>query len=139
MLPYNRTPRAESENMEFAPMIAKVIHFGTDECHRLMVLRSAGYAVENCASLAQLCACLAAGEPADAVLMSDSDHATPREAVALVRALSDLPVVLFRNTNIAYEESAFDLVVQCLTPPEVWLDQVDALIERNRTALRPTS
>ena len=44
--------------------------------------------------------------------------------------------MLFRNTNMAYEESRFDLVVQCLTPPEVWLNDVDALIERSRSEWR---
>lgn len=114
-------------------MIARVIHFGTDDCHRLMVLRSAGYVVENCRSLVQLLACLADGAPADALLMSDGEGVSPQEAAALARANSSLPVVLFRNTNVTYEESGFDLVVQCLTPPKVWLNEVDALIERIRS------
>ena len=117
-------------------MIAKVIHFGTDDCHRLMVLRSAGYAIENCGSLAQLRARLADGAPADALLMTDGEGISLYDAVAVARAHSSLPVVLFRSTNLAYEESGFDLVVQCLTPPEVWLSDVDALIERSRSELR---
>ena len=117
-------------------MIARVIHFGTDDCHRLMVLRSAGYAVENCGSLGQLRACLADDSAADALLISDSEGISLREAAAFACAHSSLPVVLFRNTNLAYDESGFDLVVQCLTPPEVWLNDLDALIERSRSVVR---
>jgi len=117
-------------------MTARVIYFGSDDCHRIMVLRSAGYTVEECSSLVQLRASLAAGEPADAVVTSDNDGVSPHEAAAIVREHLSLPVILFRNTNMAYEDSKFDLVVQCLTPPEVWLSDVDALIERSRAGLR---
>ncbi len=113
-------------------MTAKVIHFGPDYCHRMMVLRSAGYTVEDCETLLELDTSLAAGDSADAVLMSDGEGVSAREAVAVARSRSTLPLILFRNTNQAYEEGGFDLVVQSLTPPEVWLNEVDALIERAR-------
>lgn len=116
-------------------MLAKVIHFGPDECHRLLVLRSAGYAVEDCETLLQLGSSLSAGASADAVLMSDGVGVSPREAAAVARTHSRLPLILFRSTNLAYEDAAFDLVVQSLTPPEVWLNDVDALIERARRAM----
>ena len=118
-------------------MIARVIYFGPDDCHRLMVLRSAGYRVADCDSLSQLRALLASVAEVDAVLISDRDGISPREAVAAVRARSPLPVILFRNSNMAYEDSGFDLVVPCLTPPEVWLNDVETLIARCRTASRP--
>jgi len=117
-------------------MIAKVIYFGPDECHRLMVLQSAGYAVEECESLIQLRAMLAKVAGVDAVLMSDREGVSPREALAAAKTHSSFPVILFRNTNMAYEESGFDLVVDCLTPPDVWLNDVDVLIERTRAELR---
>jgi hypothetical protein len=113
-------------------MAAKVIHFGPDECHRLMVLRSAGYSVEDCRSLAELRAILDAGAAADALLMSDAEGVDPQEAIAVARSRESLPVVLFRSTNLTYQESGIDLVVHCLTPPEVWLNQMDSLIERSR-------
>lgn len=112
-------------------MAARVIHFGPDDCHRLMVLRSAGYSVDGCNSLNQLRASLVSG--ADAVLMSDAEGIAPQDAVALARMQSSAPVVLFRSTNLSYEDSGFDLVVHSLTPPEVWLNQVDALIAGTRT------
>jgi hypothetical protein len=110
-------------------MAARVIHFGPDDCHRLMVLQSAGYAVEDCLSLGQLRASLA-GDEADAVLLSDGDGVAPEEAVALARGCSSAPVVLFCSTNQVYEDAAFDLVVHSLTRPEIWLREVDALIAK---------
>ena len=104
-------------------MVAKIIHFGPDDCHRLLVLQSTGYAVEHCNSLFHL-------------RMNDSEGVPPREVVAVARERSALSVVLFRDTNLAYEESGFDLVVDCLTSPEVWLREVEALIERRGAELR---
>jgi len=112
-------------------MAARVIHFGPDDCHRLMVLRSAGYAVDNCNSLVQLRSSLVAGGGADAVLVSDGDGIAPETAIAVARSHSSAPVVLFRSTSLSYRDSGFDLVVHSLTPPEVWLNQVDALIARS--------
>jgi hypothetical protein len=97
-----------------------------------MVLRSAGYAVDGCASLAQLRASLLTGEQADAVLLSDGEGVEPDDAVALARNCCSAPVVLFSGTNRAYEGAAFDLVVHSLTPPEVWLHEVDAVIAKGR-------
>jgi hypothetical protein len=111
-------------------MAARVIHSGPDDCHRLMVLRSAGYAVDDCMSLGQLRAFLLAAGESDAILLSDGDGVAPEEAVALARGCSSAPVILFSGTNRAYEDAAFDLVVHTLTPPEVWLREVDALIAK---------
>ena len=119
-------------------MAARVIHFGPDDCHRLMVLQSAGYAVSDCRTLVQLRTCLATADPADALLTSDAEALEPKEAIALAKTRASLPVVLFRSTNLAYEDSGVDLIVNCLTPPEVWLQEVNALIEKSR-AIRAQS
>ena len=116
-------------------MVARVIHFGLDDCHRLMVLRSAGYTVLDCGSLVQLQVILETADDPEAVLLSDGDGISPREAFAVARTHSSNPVILFRSTNLAYEEFEFDLVVPCLTPPEVWLSDVDAMIEKRRALL----
>jgi len=119
-------------------MAARVIHFGPDDCHRLMVLRTAGYAVDNCNSLIQLRSSLLTGGGADAVLVSDGEGVAPETAIAVAKSHSSAPVVLFRSTNLSYQDSGFDLVVHSLTPPEVWLNEVDALIARS-LALRAQS
>ena len=116
-------------------MPARVVHFGPDDCHRLTVLRSAGYTVEDCRSLLQLRVTLETGDVPDAVLMSD-DGVSPEEAVAIARTHSSNPVILFRSTNMDYEDCGFDLVVPCLTSPEIWLNDVDAVIEKRRAGLQ---
>lgn len=117
---------------------ARVIHFGPDDCHRLMVLRSAGYAVDDCRSLIQLRTCLTSGDRADALVTSDAEGVEPTEAIALAKTRASIPVVLFRSTTLAYENSSVDLIVHCLTPPEEWLHEVDELIEKCR-AIRAQS
>ena len=115
-------------------MAAKVIHYGADDCHRLMVLRSAGYSVDECHSLVQLRDRLARGAQPDALFLSDTEGVEPIEAMALARTQSSAPVILFRSTTLAYEDTGVDLIVHTLTPPEVWLEEVDALIEKCRAS-----
>jgi len=117
-------------------MPARVIHFGPDDCHRLMVLESAGYAVENCDCLAELPRALADSAEVDAVLVSEGNGVSVLDVVAMARAHSSVPVIVFRTTNLAYEDSGVDLVVHCLTPPDIWLNDVETLIEKTRTTLR---
>jgi hypothetical protein len=97
-----------------------------------MVLRSAGFAVDACVSLAQFRASLLSGSHADAVLLSDGEGFATEDSVVLARSCSSAPVVLFGGTNRTYEGAVFDLVVHSLTPPEVWLHDVDALIVKSR-------
>jgi hypothetical protein len=113
-------------------MGARIIHFGPDDCHRLMVLRTAGYSIDDCRSLIQLRDCLCSGAAAEALLMSDTAGAEPCEAAELAKVYASIPVILFRSNNLSYEESGVDLVVHCLTPPDVWLSEVSSLIEKNR-------
>jgi hypothetical protein len=125
-------PQKRSEDVKDANTAARIIHLGPDSCHRLMVLHCAGYAVETCESVGDFATSLEFDDAADAVLVSEGDGFIPEEAALLVRRRSAAPVILFRNTNRTCEETRFDLVVQSLTPPQVWLNQVDAVIARNR-------
>ena len=132
MLPLTKYPDGIEPTAWNLPVAAKVIHFGADDCHRLMVLRSAGYFVDDCQSLVQLRNRLAKDDAADALLISDAEGVEPNEAIALARTHPSAPVILFRSTTLAYQEAGVDLIVHTLTPPEVWLPEVDALIERSR-------
>ncbi len=114
-------------------MAVRVIHFGPDECHRLTVLRSAGYCVDACGSLPELHASLEAGVTADAVFLSDGEGVEPDQAVSLARSRCSAPVILFCSTNRSYKDSSFDLVVPNLTPPEIWLSEVNSLIAETRS------
>jgi hypothetical protein len=117
-------------------MPARVLHIGQDDCHRLMVLESAGYSVEDCEDLAQLRGQLADGAPAAALLVSEDGRVLLQDIVAVARAHASVPVILFANSNRSHDDPGVDVVVDCLTPPEVWLNDVEGLIEKTRATLR---
>lgn len=110
-------------------MAAKLVYFGVDTCHRLPVLRRAGYLVENCRSAEHLGALLGSGE-IDAVLTTDRDGDVPDQMVELIRAQWTVPVILFRDSNRNCNERRFDLVIAALTSPPRWLGELGALINR---------
>ena len=113
-------------------MDAHVLHIGIDDCHRVAVLRSVGYRVEECASLLQLGSALERGNGADAVFLTESDGISQEQAIMVARERSMAPVILFRRTHQETTEEAFDLVVQPLTSPTKWLQDVESLLARSR-------
>lgn len=113
-------------------MAAHVLHFGDDDCHRVSILESAGYNVEQCASLRQFVANLQAGSQRDAIFITERDGASPSDAAAAARSHSPAPLILFRTSNRRAAEKQFDLVVDSLEPPEQWLNEVRATIEKGR-------
>lgn len=119
-------------------MAARVIHVGTDICHRLPVLERAGYQVDTCISVPELRLALTSIRQLDAVLISEGSEGAHPDAVSLARTYSSAPIVLFRETQLSFAESPFDLVVPILISPQVWLEDIAALIARCR-ALRADS
>lgn len=113
-------------------MTVRIIHFGADCCNRLLVLKHAGYDVDDCQSLIKLGSTLSAVRQPDAVLMTEDPRASRREAIFLVRSHSSAPLVLFQTVGPTLDESEFDLVIPVLTPPHEWLERVTAAIERSR-------
>ncbi|MFP5207055.1 MAG: hypothetical protein ACLGP3_10150 [Acidobacteriota bacterium] len=104
------------------------------------VFESAGYTVEVCASLAALRDVLDEGQVPAAVIVTETEGVSPREAVRLTRACPQVPLVLFRETQRAYGddghdlEAGFDLVIPIRHPPAAWLAEIAALIEKSRKA-----
>ena len=118
-------------------MAARVIHFGTDDCYRLSVLRRAGYAIDSCSNLVQFQAAL--DVEADAIMVDDSDGSLPENVISLARTRSAAPIVLFPHATPAdTTPHQVDLVVPALTPPHEWLLDLANLIIRSR-ALRASS
>jgi len=113
-------------------MTAHILHIGMDDCHRAAVLQSAGYSVEECASLQQLAAALDEAHGADAVILSESENILPEMVIRLVRRRSVTPAIFFCRSNCSVSAEDFDLVIPPLTPPEKWLEQVSDLLERPR-------
>lgn len=119
-------------------MAARILHFGQDTCHRLFVLRSAGYGVAQCGSVFQLRKALLSDGETDAVLMANSPEDVSLDAIAVARSYSTARLILFRDVIADTQEEDFDLVIPPLTPPIQWLNDIAILIERSR-ALRVSS
>lgn len=119
-------------------MAARVIHFGMDACYRLSVLRRAGYDIEHCSDLNELCDALRTDGETDAIMVNDSDGSVPIHAISLVRTRTTAPIVLFPNSNRTYGAAEIDLLVPAFTPPEEWLLDLANLIVHRR-ALRAYS
>jgi hypothetical protein len=106
-----------------------IIHFGLDDCHRILVLTNAGYAVESCTSLSQLRAALLKHPHIDAIVLAESDEFTFDEAASLIRWNCGAPVVLFEAQPAHRGRTDVALSVSGLTGPDVWLEQIRELIE----------
>ena len=116
---------------------AKLLHFGTDDCNRLLVLRSVGYSVELCPTVEEFHPALQKRPDADAVLVRAASERESRQVVRLAREHSNAPLVLF-NTYYDYaDEDQFELVISPLTPPEEWLRQIAGLIKQKSILHEP--
>lgn len=112
-------------------MAATVVHFGEDICYRVPVLRSAGYAVEQCDSLEHFSTFLAWNP--DVVALEEEPLIPLRKAISFARARSSASLVLFQHDISATPLEECDLIVPALTAPEEWLDEIATLLERSRT------
>jgi hypothetical protein len=89
--------------------------------------------VDEVASLPQLAAALKQTEDAQAVFLTESDAIPPEQAVTIAREHRVVPVIFFPKSNYGVSEDEFDLVIQPLTAPEKWLQDVSRLLEWSRT------
>jgi hypothetical protein len=112
-------------------MAAIVVHFGEDICYRVPVLRSAGYAVEQCDSMEHFSTFLS-WDP-DVVVLEEEPQVPLRKAISFTRARSSASLVLFRHEMNTMLVEECDLVVPTLTAPEEWLNEIATLLERSRS------
>ena len=110
-------------------MTKRIIHVGSDDRFRVHVLSNAGYQVECCESLASLHAAILKVPAANLILVSENAADLSHAALALAKATSQIPVVLFQEgperTHIA---SDFDLVFEAFTPPVKWLSGIEGYL-----------
>jgi hypothetical protein len=111
---------------------ATVLHFGSDDCHRVRVLRHAGYEVRELDSLDRLRLNLESGEDVDAVIVSEEGARYAEQAADLVRQHSGAPLVLFRQSHVNLDESRFDRVYPSLTPPPLWLFETAVIVMQSK-------
>lgn len=112
-------------------MAVRIVHFGSDTLDRVAALKSKGYSVEECNSLAQLHASLIGLEPTDAVAIAENDGTVTDRAISLVRAISSAPLILFRDEDRHYNRAEFDLVVPLDAAADKWLNDVAEMIARS--------
>lgn len=116
-------------------MSARIIHLGHDGCHRVSVLTSAGYRVEECHTTEKLREALEAEPQPDGVVIDQEQSSFFREALALLHNYSGIPLILFgepQRSTIA--QSEFELVIPSLAPPDAWLSELAALIAQTQVA-----
>jgi hypothetical protein len=118
-------------------MAATVLHFGIDECNRVLVLRHAGYLVDDCPSINQFRTSLNRGIQPEALLFSKSSQVERQKVVTLARSsFLRAPLIRFEDMNDRKDDQNFDLVIDPLiTAPAMWLQEIAATIERTH-ALR---
>lgn len=112
---------------------ARILHFGDDECHRLAVLKQAGYETNLCSSEPELVEQVQVVAPA-AVLFSRIP-AKPHDIQEL-RNRTKIPFVAFGGSTKTAKAESFDLVIEPVTTPDVWLEQFSDIILRSRQVLK---
>jgi hypothetical protein len=117
-------------------MTTKIVHFGSDTFNRVVALKNLGYYVDECHSLAELHASLVGMMPADAVAIAEHDETMSDHAISLVRAISAVPLILFKSGNHDRNSARFDLVVPSDSHADQWLSAIAELLsdssQRNR-------
>jgi hypothetical protein len=109
-------------------MAARILHFGLDQCHRIAVLRRAGFYVTEAASLYEVHLLFRSRLPFDAVVVSEDDRTDPREVLELVQRKTKVPVLLFRKANREIDRRGFSYVSQPLDSPGHWLNERALLV-----------
>lgn len=107
----------------------RLVHLGEDICHRVAVLRRAGYEVDVCISTVRLRDCLLRSSETAAILITDQSGEIPDEVLRLIHDCSSSPVVLFRSSNNDYSNAWFDLVIPVLSRPDEWLHDIARITE----------
>jgi hypothetical protein len=110
---------------------ATVIHFGSDDCDRVQALQAAGYEVRESISLDTLRRDIERDD-VDAVIVSEAEPGATEKAAALVRQHTGAPLILFRRSQAALDESRFDRVFSWLIPAAHWLFETAVLVMQSK-------
>jgi CheY-like chemotaxis protein len=109
-----------------------IVHFGQDDCRRLMILRNAGYTVQQYSSEAELVRSSESGALVDLICVSEGPLPPPSETLITVKTNCLAPVILFRTTTLAHSDFKFDLEIDPQTPPNQWLSDVETLLAASK-------
>ena len=120
-------------------MSIRAVYFNpdvTDIDRRAAVLRTAGYAVNECSSIRELADCLSDKRCAELVCIANGWNLPAEGALAVAHALSGAPIVLFGSSGHNYSHRSWDLQVLPLTPPAIWLASIAELLAHPRAGSR---
>jgi hypothetical protein len=117
---------------------ARVIHFGSDDCHRVLTLRKVGFEVCVSDSLERLRLDLEGNEGVDAVLVAEGTRRTTERAAAMVQRYSCAPLVLFHRSHAPLCVKRFDQVYTPSVPAVFWLLQTAVLVEQTQDLQKTT-
>ena len=109
-----------------------VIHFGRDDAQHVKALRHAGYKVRESKSLNRLLIDLQDENELNAVIVSEAEPRRAEQAAVLVRHFSGAPLILFRPSHVAIDESRFDRVYSSPVPAANWLFDIAVLVMQNK-------
>lgn len=114
-------------------MATTILHIGDDLCRRIPVMETAGFLVfRSKGEIPAIHTAFNREEDYAAVVFHNDIAAVSEDAVQETRSLSEAPLVLFQNPTVASNDSEFDLVIPALTPPNVWLEKLQELIQAFR-------
>jgi len=113
---------------------AHIIHFGTNDLHRVMILRGAGYVVQECSSARDLVELCESGTPPDLICVSEGLEMPPFEALVIARTKFVIPVVFFRSSTRLFPDFRFDREIEQLTSPAQWLSDIHGALTESRSA-----
>lgn len=108
---------------------ARILHFGDDACHRLTVLEQAGYQASVCRTGRELVQRVRE-DGLDAVLFPRLPAVRLR--VDELRRETRVPFVLWSAEEDVIRAGTFDLVVDPITDPRIWLRKLEETIRRSR-------
>jgi len=111
-------------------MAIRIVLLGSDRFNRVAALRSKGYAVDECYSVAELHSSLVGVLPTDAIAIAESDAAVIDSATSLARAISAAPLILFENGAQHPNPGEFDLLIPANAAEQHWLSDIAQLVAR---------
>ena len=109
-----------------------IAHFGIDQCFRRRVLESAGFQVADCVSLEALSDELL--RDPDALILEEEPIDQFCKAIYLSRSFPEVPLILFESVVEIGARSA-DLTIPSFTAPELWLRDVEDLVDRSHAVI----
>ena len=112
---------------------ALILYVGDDTCSRVRIFERAGLGViRSRCTVKDIEDAVKGISTIDAAVFHNDHCPIDSEIFPAIHGLISGPLILFETPDIACDESAFDLVIAPLTPPQIWLSEIAAAIHMCR-------